>query len=360
MTFGVVTSEQDGTKPWRLDALGAVSGLRFASASPFGCLTASFDLDIPIDTSHFALRPARLVEIYDGIGRVWSGILQDPQRGTPWRVQAVGVASLADDYQPLDASLVPTADPTVAVDRAIVRGLPWARLEALPAQVGAAGQTPNSLTQVLNDCTVAVSKRWHLFDDRRITVSVDPTTPTYLLVAADTPGSRTVDNYVTDLYLRYYDSATTPALVKTVVATTTYRPFGRFERLVDITAQGAITAAVAQANVDAQLAASTGNLAYSGQVTVQAGSLLNLGGVAVALSSVRAGRMVEVRGASQDTFGELNFTTVIRWVIGECEYDVDSDTLRLTPIGAKPNDLVSVLSRVVGKPTDVLSSPSYA
>jgi hypothetical protein len=361
VTFGVRTVNQDGSQPFPVQMLGQVSGLRYATAWPFGCTTASFDLDVPEGFSHFALKPGRIAEVYDGIHRVWGGTVQDPQRGTPWHVQMTGCAALADDYQPLTSAAVPTADPTTAVDEAILRGLPWLRRAALPAQAGAAGQTPNSLTQVLNDATAAVTKRWAIFADRQLITASDPTTPTYVLIAADTPGSRTVDNYVTDLYLRYYDNATTPALVKTVVASTPYRPFGRYERLVDITAQGAISAVTAQSSANAQLAASTRNLTYSGQVLVQPGALLNRGGVPVSLSTVRAGRMIEPRGASQDpTFGELYFTTVIRWVIGDCEYDVDSDTLTLAPVGAKPNDLTSVLARVMGSPTDTTSSPAYA
>lgn len=132
MTVLAYTAALDGTDRVPLDSLGVVSALSYATAVPGGDTTCSLSLDLPVDANPPALTSGRRLEVWDGPVRVWSGVLADPQRGTPWTVSGTGLSALGKDYLALDASGNLTTNPNTAVDQAVIRGLPWTRPAALP------------------------------------------------------------------------------------------------------------------------------------------------------------------------------------------------------------------------------------
>lgn len=349
MSLSVITTLLDGSMPVQLGSLGMVGSIRYASEWPYGCTTFGCTLDVPEDFSHPGLRPGRRLHVYDGVQRVWTGVLGDPQRGAAWQITGRGLASLASGYAaiadttPTSSAAALNSNPNTVVDAAIARGLPWIRDTSLPAAPGGVQQSLETVTAVLDSATSAASQRWAVNADGRVISAPDPISPRYVVIAADTPGGRSIDRFVTDLYGIYLASGV--MRVASVAATTVGPAFGRVEKVIDLTDLGPLTAGQAQSILAAKLALMNIDPTFTGSLTVQSGALLDLGGVPAALSTIAAGVMVELRGSSQDPgLGNLNFTTRVRIIAGECEYDADSDLLRLTPVGALRRDLVNVLA----------------
>lgn len=338
MTLSVLTREPGGLYAERLDALGPVGDVRFSSRWPYGCASFSCRLGVPVDFAHPALRPGRWLEVYDGLSLVWAGILAEPERGEPWMLAANGWASLADDYAAL------STDVATSLTGAVGRGLPWLLDGVTLAAVGADGR-PMMLDEQLDAATLAVGKRWAVFADRFFRATADPTSPSYAVIDSDTPGGRSIDGYVTHLYALYIDSVTgQPTQAGPVVSPTLAPDLGRYERYLDLTGAGPLTLAAAQSILAGRLAVNGAQLPpFSGSLTIPEGAVLTLSGQPARLSTVRAGVMVEVRGAAQDpASGAFTYATTVRFVVGECEYS--DGRLRLTPVQTQRRDITAALS----------------
>lgn len=366
MTLTVVTSWVNGTGRQVLDLLGPVSGLQFTSAFPGGDTACQSNLGIPADANPPALSmqsvdgTPRIITVYDGLLPVWTGVLADAQRGTPWQIAGQGLSSLADRYVALDSSGAMSTDPTTAVNAAIGRGLPWTNLLTLPAAPSGLTISAADVGSLLDATSTAEAQYWGVDQRGQLFQQAAPTSPVLLMVTSASLGDRTVDQFASDEYVRYtttvqaaapsnpYSSVTTsgpPAVVAAPnnPAASAPRPFGRWERLDDITSAGPLTQGAAQAYGNGQLALQQPRATFSGTLTVRPGDLRTLGGQPVRLSTVRAGQMIRILGVQPDpATAELVFSLAVQIVLGTWTYDADSDTAQMQPLGAAQRPTLAV------------------
>lgn len=356
MTITAVTYPVGGGVRTVINLLGQVGGVQFTSSLPGGDTSCQFTLAIPADANPAGLTTGSRLDLFDGPVRVWAGMLADAVRGTPWQVAGQGLSSLSDRYIALDASGVTTTDTTTAVTQAITRGLPWRNLIAL-STASAASSTGSTVGNVLDVSSTGAGLFWGVDQNGELFQKAAPTTPSLLMVAANSLGGRTVDQFATDEYVRYtppVNTSTGPvagppnvAAAPNNPASNAPRPFGRWERLDDLGNDGPITAASAQTYANGQLAINQPRATFSGSIALQPGDLLTLGGQPVRLSTIRAGQMVRVLGVQPDpALAELVFTLAVQIVIGQWTYSVDSDTGSLTALGAPARPTLAIPMRV--------------
>lgn len=314
-----------------LDMLGVVSAIRYSTVYPGGDETAQWQMTLDARRTHRALATGRRISIPYGTSTGWQGTLDNPQRGNPWQFTATGRPAEAKNYQ----AVAPTTGNALAlnevVDNAISRGLAWTRPSSLPSVTDAQDQSGSiNLDDALTAVGQAVSQYWTLSRSLAVTMAALPTTLTYVLMASDTAGGRTLGDYATDVYVTYLDwNSNAPT---TILRSATSRPFGRVEKNLDITNLNAIPLAQAQAAGDSYLATNSARLRFLGAFTVTYGQLLNPGGTPVDLATIQAGSVVRILLTDPDTAaGELALGAV-QLVVGQTDYDVDSDTLTLTPM----------------------------
>jgi hypothetical protein len=367
MALSVFTSAADGTLRAPLDSLGDVAELTFSNATPGGDTACSLSLSVPIGANPPGLGTGRILTVRDGTYPVWSGVLADPQRGAPWTIRAQGRSSLANNYLALDGAGNLTRDPNVAVDQAVSRGLPWVRPAALPTPTVVVNDA--YLGTLLDAIALTSGQHWQVDSTGSVSMVTEPTTPTYVLASSNTPGGRTLDNYATDLYVRYLPALTvtlagggsqivagapTSAPAPNNPSTTAPRPFGRKEAVYDSTPGGPVTLAAAQGFGNGALAKVQPRASFSGSITVLPGDLLTIGGQPVRLSTVRAGAVVKMVGVQPDPiYGEQTFTTSVSVVIGQWDVNGTTGVATLTPLGGSKRDIGSLLQRLASNAVPV-------
>lgn len=338
------TAALDGTGRVPLDSLGTISGLTFANNTTGGDTDCQLSLDLPVSANPPGLTPGRLLIVHSGPQRVWSGLLADPTRGTPWQVTGQSLASLAANYLALSSGAA-TTNANLAVDGAISRGLPWTRTQTLPTpSVTPSGDDVGAL---LDEVALVGGQQWQVDQYGYVSMTAVEATPSLLLTAVDVPGGRTLDAFVTAVWIKHCTSSTSTAATLTPAPNnpTGAGPWGRKETVIDRTTDGVLTVANAQALGNAVLAAMRPSPQFTGAVQVHSGDLTTIGGQPVALATVRAGQRVAIIGAQPDpALGELLPTTRVETVIGEWRYSADTDTAQLTPLGAPKRDLQTILT----------------
>lgn len=345
----VVSYDQDWGDPVPLHTLGHLSGEKHSFGWPGGCLTASWNLDVPVSYTHRALRPDRLVRIYDNLALIWAGRLDDPQRSAPWGMSAQGLQVLLADYVPLSGASL-TANPNTALTGAISRGLPLTVPATLP--------TPTLTTaygdcaSLLNDVAASSGRRWGVFADGQIIMQTDPTTVDWHGIASDTPGGRTILGYASSLFALYLGTGAAPALA-TATTNPTSVPAGLapHEVTVDLTDRGVITATEAQTVASNILGMYNQHAAFTGTLAMADGSILHPGGVPARMTDVQSGQLVRFRGVLPDPdLGDLSLSVNVDIVLGDVEFDsTATPCLTIAPVDLQANDLATVLSQVETK-----------
>lgn len=367
MGLNAYTSRIDGSGRTPLDTIAPVGALAYGNGSN-GDTTCSLSMALPVTANPEALTAGRRLWVTDGPCTVWGGILADPQRGHPWTITGQGYGTLAARFLALSADGSASAtDPNVAVDAAISRGLPWSRPVTLPTpNVAPTGTDIGSLLDAVDS---ASSVFWQVDQFGHLAMVARPLSPTYILIAGNTPGGRSTDNFATDLWAKYTPPMSvlaSPGPGSTIVAgppqltpatnpaSTAPRPFGRWEAIYDTTA-GIVTATNAAADATAALARVRPDPTYTGQIAVTPGALLTLGGEPVRLSTVRAMTAVRMVGVQPDPgLAQLTFTTSVQIVIGAWDYNAVADTAVMTPLGATTRDLTALLTLAATAPTSAL------
>lgn len=351
MSLTVVASGAWGRQV--IDTLGPVSSLQFTSALPGGDTACQFTLGIPADANPIGLTFGTRLTVMDGPIPVWAGLLADAQRGVPWQIAATGLSAYADHYVALDGSGNASTDAQTAVNAAIARGLPWTNLGTLTTPSGVTFQG-SMLGDLLDAVATANGQYWQVDQNGQVSMAPAPTVPSWLMVASNTLGDRTIDQYATDEYVRYTTQAfgSNGMLVQgppSVVAapnnpaSTAPRPYGRWERLDDITSAGPLTAAAAQTYGNGQLALQQPRATFSGTLTVQPGDLRTLGGQPVRLTTVRAGQMIRILGVQPDpATAELVFSLSVQIVLGTWTYNADTNTAQCSALGAPARPTLAV------------------
>lgn len=330
---------------------GGLSGLRYSSVWPGGDSACSFNLDLSPWFNTQALSIGRRLVIYAGATAVWHGILDDPQRGSPWTVSAVGLgpscanaAACVFSTSPPPAVL-PTND---AVDQAISRGaLRWRRTGNLPDPSATPPDNPGTIGDYFNLVAASTGQQWGVFADANLVWKVPSTTPRWLIDAVDTPGGRSLGDFWTQVVVRYLDNATNPAKVKTVTATNgVWAASGVVvEKMMDLTGHGPITAGTAASLIANVIPATAPAPVFTGGATVHRGHVRSLGGAQGELAMVRAGSVSRFAGVEPDPYtGGLSLVTQLDLQLGEVEYEADGDSLAVTPLGATARDLESIVA----------------
>ena len=324
---------QGGDRVW-LDGLGIVTGLTYSTAYSGGANSATWNFLVPEAFEHRALTPGRRVEILNGASRVWKGRLQEPTPGTPWNCGAVGIGAEAANFR----AYAPSSNNALAlneiVDQAISRGLQWTRAATLTTETGT-NQNSASMTvaAAMNQVADDNNQYWQLDNRGYVTMGSAPVGPTHLFYAIDTAGARTLNGFVTTLYLHYTDS--TSKTIKTVVSTNAAAAarFGPLEDEYDLSSVGTMAAGHAQQYSDALLAKLTPRSYFSDQFTATKGQLCTLGGQPVDLATIAAGINMRVHYVAPSANGEIYPGRQADILIAATEYDSDNETLTLTPVG---------------------------
>lgn len=343
-----VVTTVDGVS-YSLGDIAHVSDLSWSTGWPFGCLEASWQMDLPVTSFPTAVMPNAMVEIWDGPVRVWSGYLKEPVPGEPWRVHAVGWYATFANLLALDASEIPTSVPDDAVFEAISRaGLPItvaSSLASTPITSDSETVSMNPVSSLLDAYAAQEGKRWRVDADRRLWVEADPVDATYLLESTEVARGVADDDYATAMYARYVSSVDVdgnPDGYGVEPAVVSSPPAGRRERSLDLTDQGVLLAVDAEALASNHLDLNRARLGYISGVEVRFGELVRPGGSPARLGLVRAGEMYEAFNAA-DASGRIALGSTVPVVIGRTSYTDGGDTLRIDPVGLAPRTFTKVL-----------------
>lgn len=342
----VFSEHADGSDRVWLDSLGLIGGLQYGSLYPGGDALATWQANLPTYFQHRSLTYGRLIGITCGGSELWHGFLDNPVRGTAWQMTAVGLASVAKQYAAIAATSGNALNLNEVVDAAITRGLPFTRPSSLPALSSTAASVPSGslmLDAALDQVAAGQTTETYWTTDTHgvLTMGAAPTTPTYTLLAESAGGGRSLDGFATDVFVQYF-SASGVQSVETRSATS--RPYGRFEAVLDKTTLGLIPSSQADNLGDGFLARNAPRLRYRGSFTVTYGQLVTYnGGAPVDLATVRAGFLANVIVTDPDSAGEVGTVTIPQVLFGGCTYDVDSDTLSLTPVYQAQDSLQALL-----------------
>lgn len=344
----VVSYKADWTDPVPLQTLGRVTGEKHSFSWPGGCHEASWSLDVPINYSHRALRPDRLVRIYDGLQLVWSGRIDEPQRAAPWSFTAQGLQAVLADYVPLSGTSA-TSNPNTALTGAISRGCPVTVPSTLPTPTLTTSY--GDIAALLNDVASASGQRWGVFANAQVVMYADPTTPSWHGIASDTPGSRTILGYASSLYALYLNSGASGAAA---IATATTNPttvpsgLGVHEVTIDLTDRGPISSTEATAVATNTLGLYNQRAAFTGTLAMADGSILHPGGVPARMTDITSGVVMRFRGVLPDPdLGALSLSATVDIVLGDVSFDsTATPSLTIAPVDLQANDLATVLSQV--------------
>jgi hypothetical protein len=322
-----------------LGQVGRVRGITYASVLPGGPSSASFTLDIAPNASSIALAPNRWLDI-QACGRiVWSGVLEDAERGSPWQVTASGIGVQSKKFM---AFFRPTDIQGAITSNIASFGLPWNT--PVPSMTPcASSKVIQSLDDMLNCGPV-----WRVDAYGNPSNYTPPTTPNYLVNAARSP-ARTIDGMATQAQVAYYSSDHSNALWYVIVNyPATIAKYGFRGVILDLTARQVMTDAQATAEGNRFLQKVGGyGASYTQSVTVLQGQLTNTGGGIVDIRGVVAGEMVRIRGSEVNHDWDATFST--DFIIGEAVYNSDAGSLTMTPWSAHRRDLQSLLTAAASK-----------
>lgn len=326
-----------------LDALAPVTDLHYSFDFPGGASAASLTLNADGFLADRALTLGRHMSITCGASVIWTGTLDEPERGKTWQVRATGVAAEGKNYRAVStaaASGVTPAGNALAINNVMVnaesRGLRWNnRVGAtlLPQSYEPSGSI--DVCEAWSRVASGLNMYWWVDSASLDVAQVDePFTVSYILMATDPGGSRTLNEFVTAYVVRYVNESTRDEAIVTVTNSTAEGKFGAHELDLDITDRGPISAANATTIGNNYLAKMRPRARYAGSFTATPGQLLNAGGTAVDLATVTPGALMQVLLTDPDRANETDLVNSLLVVVGSTEYDVDADVLTLTALDA--------------------------
>lgn len=356
----IVTTTPDGYRH-HLNLHG-LSGVQMSTrwdrdGGPSGCWDLTWNLDVSPDSSPPWLAKGVTVHAYDGPSRVYAGLLDEPERGRPWRCSALGLGRQANYYSARESLVVDDV-----IDAAITRGLPWIRptsisLVALPGMTDGEKVSYPFVADVLGAYARLNNQQWVVWDDAMIVLAADPTTPRWRY-RGDAVMGVADDDYRTLIRGRYVDGVTGSPPVATHWAfveaedTAAAVRWGPREAEVDLTNLGFMAEADAQANVDARLVKASSRLGWTNGIRADEATLLHHTGTRGRLSQFRAGDMLQI-DSMLNVSGNLNPGASVCVVIAETRLDVDAGTLDLLPVGLVDRDMQAIMANPPEPPTTV-------
>lgn len=356
-TSDTATSLAAPKNPRWLGALGHVSGLSYSFSCPGGPKDMSCLLQVPPNFRTDAMDPGRVVQIWRGASIVWEGKLNEPSPGpSGWTITAHGAGTYGTDF--MATYLTWNADEPV--NRAIARGLRWANPGiGTPAGIYLSQQQDSgaeSITGFLDLLCTGGGLLWQVLPPVASGVPAGPWplwvfplptdangnvtgTPDLMLVAS-TPVARTVTADINTIVLRYQATADVPATSTVAAVPATYATtfignapstskHGPMEYYVDVSSAGVMTATAAQA-IGQNILTKFVRASFAGPFTAGPGQLLNTGGAPVDLGIGQAGNLVKVLVTDAPYGGEVAPAPLV-FLVGEYDFDDDSDTATITP-----------------------------
>lgn len=278
---------------------------------------------------------------------VWSGTLLEPDPSQD-RMTAQGAWREADAYIALTAVGGANAVPDTAIDQAITRGLRWTRSTSIgsvateidissgPVRVGA----------LLDAYAENNGVRWAVTPGRVVYAAADPTAPTYQTLPLDGGLGYALDNYASQLFGRYINSATGLAATTSSTDSVANALHGHREDVLDLTPKGPITTARAQAILTNLLATGRATPQWTASIELSFGELLTSGGVPASLETVAAGSIVRIHGGFE-LAQRLNGAMFIDVLIGQT--NLSGGTLTLQPMQIATRTFTDALTAAMTK-----------
>lgn len=344
------------------DSLGYVAGLSWSHVygeGPSGCKEAAFTVATPRGGVFPELARGSSVEICEGAGPVWWGLIREATRnGEVMEISAQGAGFFLEDYGARDG-VNPTTRVDLAVNGAISRGWPIARVAGFPSWASTAVASVD--TKALNTTAAVVTEgskqngvRWTVREDRVLRFETDQTTVKWVHTPA--VGSLGVgdDDFYSHVGVRYLDSGTSANAVVWVgddSATGPAAKWGRKEAPVDLTGLGPMTATKATSLANARLALVGARLSWTQGLDIPLAQLRDVNDIPAHASQVRAGDILRLNGIA-DEQGTVRPTVSTDIVIGEVRYIDGEASVYVEPLGLAARDFNSILADVVAQAAD--------
>lgn len=289
--------------------------------------------------------------------RAFTGRMNEPeQTDTGWTCSAYGLAAMGQDFDSYEdvadpgdpPEYEPTYVPDTAISSAEDMGLPW----TLWSSVGSTSLAADNETDVIGvrdlflRAAKGQGKRAVVDQWGRALLADDPTTPTWLLHDMGNYLGTADDEFVTKLFGRYVsavDGDGNPTAISTVYAQDEWaeEKFGAVVmRTVPLDGLGLLLEADAQTNIDNRFSLIGGRMGWTTPFDVSPLWLTAVNSAPGSAAAIRAGQMIRLFGV-QDFRTTTGNRATVDLVIGEVEYDADSDTAMVTPMGYVPRDLAS-------------------
>lgn len=314
---------------------------------PYGSWEMSWSMDMRINQRHPDVARGARVVAWVGPTPIWRGTLTEPDFDGQ-EFTATGVAREAETALSLGFGVITTA-PSVAVAWGILRGaLSWRGLNSLPSTPLTSNDDStqyNYIADLLDAWSLEESVHWVVTPDGFIRTGAAPTTPLLYV----TPGAGILgvadEEYVSDLYGRYYVK---PGKLASVSVSDDTQNVGTVERGVDLSARGVLTEAQAEAILDGLLAQGRARTGWTNGVEVGFGQVTTTGGTPIALSQVArlcgTGAMARLLGL----FDERGASASTDIVVGESIWRVSDGTITLNPVGLAARDFSSIVEAAGG------------
>jgi hypothetical protein len=356
--------------PRWLGAIGHVSGVNYSFSCPGGPDQFTCLFQIPPDYRTDAMNPGRRVQVWRGASCVWEGKMDEPtpaQAG--WTLTAHGIgAPEGEDF----TAFWTTWNADNPVNRAISRGLRWNNPGIGTPSGIYLGQVQDpasmSVTAFLNLLCTGGGLLWQVNPGIASTLPAapwvlsvfefpiqsngNPTAPPSRILVSSAPVPRTVVADINTILLRYQATAdiaatTTKAAVAATYGTIAARnvesitAHGPMEYFLDLSSAGVMSSAAAVA-IGNNVLQKYIRASWGGAFTVGPGQLLNAGGYPVDLGCETAGTIMQLMVTDGPYGGEVA-AAPLTFLVGEYQFDDDSDTAVITPFQSVRTDMSSLI-----------------
>lgn len=346
---GIWSDDPDGGDLFWLDALGLKSSLRYSNIFPGGAYNATWQMVLDPRFQHRAVQQGRAVGLSLGGSTIWNGNLDNPVRGDVWQFTALGQNAAGKQYLAYTPTSGNALDLSEAISQANSRGLGWNVVGSLPTvpTVGSDTATVPSASIYIDDALDQVSAAqatppyWFLDRYGNLTMGPAPTTPGYIILATDTGGGRTLDQFATDAFVNYESAS---GVTSTVIRSAPSRRFGRFEAFLDETGLGLLASSQADAYGDSFIAKNGARAKFRNSFTLTRGQLQTANGATIDLALALPGVLATMLVTDPDSAGDVALADPSTILLGVTDYDVDSDVLTVTPTDVADDSITGLLS----------------